>query len=333
MPKVSEARSARLAAEKNEWQGAELTQEEKNLVERLDKHRKDRGISLNQLGKRLGCSKSTIASLLGGKYKHKPGKSNGIYQAARNYLILEEGRASADDVFIETLTSKMILEDIEYAIQACRIVALVGASGIGKSFSIREHIKRNTSSHQYIRVVGNIKTTPKSLFVEIANQMDSLAYGETSKIFNTLVLMFRKNPRVIFIDEANQVGYETLDLVRSLWDQIAQPVILIGTEKLITTLRKRGRPAGDLEQLWRRIDLIRVLPGLQQAELDRIVKSRLGQVDNETLAKIAEKAGKFPNVSIARVNQLLRRSEEIARINKTDVSPAVVEKAASLTVR
>jgi DNA transposition AAA+ family ATPase len=83
---------------------------------------------------------------------------------------------------------------------------------------------------------------------------------------------------LIIIDEANHLDIEAMELLRYVYDRGRLGVVLIGTLRLYEIFTNGSRPASELEQLWSRVGICELLPGLTEYEARQIIQQALGRI-------------------------------------------------------
>lgn len=98
-------------------------------------------------------------------------------------------------------------------------------------------------------------------------------------------------------------------------------MVLIGTLRLYEVFTDGSRPAGELEQLWSRVGICELLPGLMEHEARQMVQKQLGRIPEITFRQILKQSGN----SIRRLTKLLERLNELRQINDDrDVGDLIV---------
>jgi DNA transposition AAA+ family ATPase len=88
-------------------------------------------------------------------------------------------------------------------------------------------------------------------------------------------------------------------------------VVLIGTLRLYEIFTNGSRPASELEQLWSRVGICELLPGLTEYEARQIIQQALGRIPETTTKQILKQTGN----SIRRLANLLEHLGELKELN------------------
>lgn len=114
------------------------------------------------------------------------------------------------------------------------------------------------------------------------------------------------------VDEANHLDLEAMELLRYVFDRGHLGVVVVGTLRLYEIFTDGSRPASDLEQLWSRVGICELLPGLTGYEGRQMIQKALGRLPEITIKQILKQTGN----SIRRLRNLLERLKELTEINE-----------------
>ncbi len=88
-------------------------------------------------------------------------------------------------------------------------------------------------------------------------------------------------------------------------------VMLVGTLRLYEVFTDGSRPASELEQLWSRVGICELLPGLTDYEARQMISQRLGRLPEPTMKQVLGQTGN----SIRRLATLLEYLKELRELN------------------
>lgn len=125
------------------------------------------------------------------------------------------------------------------------------------------------------------------------------------------------HPRLVIVDEANHLDVRALELLRHIHDMTECGMVLVGTKRLYEVFTNGGRKSQDLEQLWSRVGIHDLLPGLSPAEVRQITRSSLGHSTEATLAEI-ERTTRGPARRLMKLIPRLKRLKELNRDRATE---------------
>jgi DNA transposition AAA+ family ATPase len=196
------------------------------------------------------------------------------------------------------------------------LALLYGPSGIGKTFLVEEFIERcekqaNSEKPEVLFVTAHAASTPKSLMAALCLQAGIPHSGTAPTLGESLVRKLETGHYLIIVDEANHLEIEAMELLRYVYDRGRLGVVLIGTLRLYEIFTNGSRPASELEQLWSRVGICELLPGLTEYEARQVIQKTLGRIPEITTKQILRQTGN----SIRRLARLLEHLAELKELN------------------
>jgi DNA transposition AAA+ family ATPase len=287
-----------------------------NLRERTLAYMKSHHLGRRQMAELVDVRCSNLSKYL----DSLPGCSKEVIEAALGAYFLKLERAEARarrPEFIETQTAKIILEKCQEADERRELALLYGPSGIGKTFVVEEFIERcekqaNSEKPEVLFVTAHAASTPKSLMAALCLQAGTPHSGTAPTLAESPVRRLETGHFLIIVDEANHLDIEAMELLRYVYDRGRLGVVLIGTLRLYEIFTNGSRPASELEQLWSRVGICELLPGLTEYEARQIIQQALGRIPETTTKQILKQTGH----SIRRLTKLLERLKELTEINE-----------------
>jgi DNA transposition AAA+ family ATPase len=246
------------------------------------------------------CNKEEVEAVLGGYF-----------------LKVEriEARAHRPE-YIPTLTACLMLEKLSEAEERPALALLYGPPGIGKTFAIEEFMDRIEKENgldkpEILLVTAHSASTPKSLMAALCLQAGIPHQGTASTLAESLVRKVEAGHYLIIVDEASHLNIAAMELLRYVYDLGHLGVVLVGTLQLYQIFTDGSRPAGELEQLWSRVGICELLPGLPEYEARQMIQKALGCTPETTTKQILRQTGN----SIRRLTKLLGRLKELQGLN------------------
>ena len=102
-----------------------------------------------------------------------------------------------------------------------------------------------------------------------------------------------------------------MELLRYVYDLGHLGVALVGTLRLYEIFTDGSRPAGELEQLWSRVGICELLPGLTEYQAREMIQKGLGRLAEPTIKQILKGTGN----SMRRLTQMIEHLRELREIN------------------
>lgn len=224
---------------------------------------KQRGYSFDQTGALVEYSGATLSRLFAGKYE---GSLDKVVSQINAYLELEAERAKMkSDRFIENSIWTKINSLCNFALTRNAIVRLVGPSQIGKTYCLKEYMRRSNKQVCYVRIpaaptmklavsaFADAVGVGSSLRVEEARQRVSKAVGR-----NTLLIIDELHELVMSAGKGTAM--KVTEWIREIWDNSSCGTVLCGTKSLEDDLINDPRMKGWLVQLDQRCQRVVNLP-------------------------------------------------------------------------
>lgn len=241
---------------------------------RLFNHGKARGLSFDQVGKLVDYSGATVSRLFAGKYEGAMGAVVGKVEA---FLELESERQKMmGDVFVETSTWCKVKAACDLAIKRNQIARIVGPSQVGKTYCLKEYMRRAKFQTCYLRIpaaptfklvveaVCEAVGVSSSLRVDEARPRVARAVGP-----NTLLVVDELHELVL--SAGKSTAMKCVEWLREIYDNSRCGLVLCGTSALEDDLINDPKMKGWLGQLDQRC--IRVLKLPNAIPMEDIEKS------------------------------------------------------------
>ena len=213
---------------------------------------KGRGYSFDQTGALVDYSGSTSSRLFAGKYE---GDLEKVVEKIDSYLELEAERAKMkSDRFIENSIWRRVNNLCNFALTRNAIVRLVGPSQIGKTYCLKEYMRRSARQVCYVRIpaaptmklvvdaFARSVGVNSSLRADDARQRVSRAIGR-----NTLLIIDELHELVMSAGKGTAM--KVVEWIREIWDNSGCGMVLCGPTSLeadrIHDAQMKGRLAAE----------------------------------------------------------------------------------------
>lgn len=254
---------------------------------------RDPAYSQARIAREADISGSTLSQWLGGTYQgnlQTVGKKVAAWWRGYEERTQNGGLPQAP-VWVETPTSKRVMDGLRYAHLAQDIVLIVGGAGVGKSKSIERYSTQAPN-------VWTVELTPAtggvmSCLEEIVVALGIRDYARTgSHMLRAILSKVRNTNGLLILDEAQHMTVQALDQVRAINDQGQIGLVLAGNERVYTQMTG-GNRAAYLDRLHSRVGQKIVLRKSSAKDVDAIIDAWNIQDTRcrEAMRNIASKPG------------------------------------------
>lgn len=292
---------------------------QKSILQKLRDFLERKDISINKVAKQIGYSAAVISTYLQGKY---PGDIEKLEWAVASFLMRQEE--------IEAMPKELIpfcpITNADIVFQIARtchleqeIGVLVGEAGTGKTKAAKEYSKQNPD---VIFIEADLSFTTKVFFRELHKKLGMDGNGGIYDLFADCVEKLKDSNRLIIIDEAENLPYRALDMVRRLYDKANIGILLIGLPRLIANLRGKR---GEFKQLYSRVGIVMALDEFSESDTKLIVQTIFPNTNGlyKTFHELAKGNGR-------KLEKLILRTSRAARSGRRDITEKLVKNAAEV---
>lgn len=248
-------------------------------------------ITASQLAKEISVSSATLSQVLKGKYAADP---SAVIEKLKKWLRLRDDRLATPNInpgFVMTETAKLIISDLTYAQVTESIVVIFGASGVGKSETLRQYQREN--NNVWMVTASPSRSTLTECLYELAMELGlDDAPRRKGPLSRVLRSRLRNSEGLVIIDEADHLDYPTLEELRILQEETNIGMVFVGNNKVYTQLTG-GRRNEDFARLFSRIAKKRGLHKTRQNDVRAVAKAWQIHNDKELnlMMQISERPG------------------------------------------
>lgn len=274
-------------------------------------------VSQSAIARSVGISVTTLSQWIGDQYR---GDNKKIEEIMSGFLALQKERTESprlDIPFVQTSTVKKVWEVCKLCHVDNEIGVAYGDSGLGKTIAVREYARKNKD---VILIEVDLGYSARTLFSELNKTLGMAGVGHLHGLFEDAVSRLKNSGRLLIIDEAENLPYRALEMVRRLHDKAGIGVVLIGMPRLVQNLRGRKE---EYKQLYSRVGVATQLTRLTESDVDSLIKSAMPSANGSASAFHEES-----NQNARHLSKLLRRTKRLAEINNVKIDKDLVRKAA-----
>lgn len=288
----------------------------------------------------IGVSRTALDAYIAGTYFLPKPQGLGVNPAnskteakIRAYREKAEGtvRHGYSNSFLETRSWQQFQHACKTAIEENAIVVVYARPGVGKSRSLQEY-KTNKMTTMPVDILCSANITTRYFAQKIALILGLSDRPPTAHLEDNIVEKLKRNPRPLFVDQANYLNEKALGTICYLWEKARIPIILIGTKDLFELFTTSRLTQDVRAQLSSRVAMHYPLMELSLEEVKSICKRALG--DNATdaavqrLFNLTNGNHRHLDMIVPRVRELAARNDDALRAGSISM-PDIIEKASS----
>ncbi len=293
---------------------SELQIELKNLME-------EKGLSLSSVSRALGISLTAMSQWFSNSYS---GNVTKIDDGVKSFLARQKERVKRSKKqisFVMTSVAQKVFEVARICHLDEEIGVCYGNAGLGKTEAIKTYSKQNPD---VLLFEADLGCTAKVVFAELHKKLGMEGRGSIHDMFDEVVSKLKGSGRLIIVDEAENLPYRALELLRRVHDKAGIGILLVGMPRLISNLRGKK---GEYAQLYSRVGIAGKLEGLKPQDTEKIVHSVIPSSNG--LWKAFHEAS---NGNTRVLGKLLLRSQRVAELNNVTISPDVITETARMLI-
>lgn len=271
----------------------------------------------------IGVSRTALDQYLEGTY-FLPKESGGtgvkpegskVESRIRIYREKVEGTVRHDytNKFVETRAWYQLQQACATAINENVIVVAYGKPGVGKSRGITEFATRKMTTVP-ITILCSANITTRYFVQRLARALQLNENMPTARLEDAIADKLKRNPRPVFIDQANYLNEKALGTICYIWEVARVPFVLLGTKDLYELFTTSRLTEDVRAQLSSRVAMHFPLAELSVAEVKAIIQRALGDdATEELISQIYNVTGgvhRHVDMIVPRINELKARNKE-----------------------
>lgn len=224
---------------------------------------KQRGYSFDQTGALVEYSGATLSRLFAGKYE---GALDKVVSQINTYLELEAERAKMkSDRFIENSIWTKVNALCNFALLRNTPVMLIGPTQIGKTYCLKEYMRRSNKQVCYIRIpAAPTMKLAVAAFAEAVGVASSIreedARLRVAKAVGRNTLLIIDELHELVMSAGTGTAMKVVEWIREIGDRSECGIVLCGTSAMKDDLINDPRIKGWLTQMVHRCQKTVILP-------------------------------------------------------------------------
>lgn len=216
--------------------------------------------------------------------------TNATETTAKNPVKIRSKRRLTE--FVETETSKQILNALTYAMVNNDLAVIYGWPGLGKTRTIShfvEHIENAKSGHVWLCTISPSVKTVVPMLGAIGEAVGVVARRTGAReLFDRICSRLATTKRcLLVIDEAQHLDQDALEEIRAIHDSSGAGIALVGNDLVYKRLVKHP-------QIHSRIGLRLPLPRPLEADVQALVVARVGKAADDSAIELLEEIATLP---------------------------------------
>jgi DNA transposition AAA+ family ATPase len=211
-----------------------LTMEQSHEVAtHFQEYIKQHGMSASDAAKQIGYSKAVLSEWTGNTYK---GNRDKVTHAVNDWMERDAKRRSVPQSaeHVATWLCEDIKSIVDRADKQLMMAAITAPAGSGKTTMLKYLTK--SMRGVYIYCEGGM--TAKDLYLSLASALGwHKSAGSRAELLNFIVTALTGTRRIIFLDEAHQLGHR-IGSIRAIYDRASVPIVMAGTHEIVNFLLK-----------------------------------------------------------------------------------------------
>lgn len=294
------------------------------MITQLNELMAQRSWSQSQVARAVGKSPAVISQYLQGKY---PGDVSSLENDISALISREAEKEKTQKItasFIRTYTANKCLEVIKMAHLDCDINVIYGDAGMGKTMVMRQYASENRTA---VLIETDPGYTARVVLEELCNKLGLNRRGNMHELSDAIISALRDSGRVLLIDEAENLPYRALEVIRRIHDKAGIGVVLAGMPRLIINLKGKR---GEFKQLYSRVGFALALGDvLPREDIDAIASSVLSDAQTPSVGDALFNASRG---NARRLFKLLRGVNRYSLLNNVQVDAGAVRKFAEMLI-
>jgi len=269
------------------------------IRKRLQQLLQEKQVTQSQIARESGLTAPVLSSWLKSRYQ---GDNQAVEIKLEQWLTSRERKAEVSLVFpkapqwLDTPTSRKIINVLTYAHLAGDIAVIYGGAGLGKTCTLKNYAVHNPNV--WVASMSPAHGGVAAALEELAEVIGLRGFpGRAARLQRELIRRLNGTEGLLIIDEAQHLNINALEAIRSLHDATGIGLALVGNESVYARLTGGSRTA-TFAQLFSRLGKRLQLNKPLKDDVLTLAKSFSvnGKQEQQALVEISLKAGALRGV-------------------------------------
>lgn len=302
------------------------------LINQTKQFLTETGTSQSKLAKEAGINAGALSAYLNENYKGNIAEIEAKLTVYLGRQATKEREFVEAPMFIQTETANQIFKTLEFAQIANCMATVYGASGVGKTQSIREFRRRHNNTW-----IITAKPSCSSLLEVLYGIALELGISDAPRrkgvLSRLIVRKMQGTAGLLIIDEADHLPYEALEELRLLQEEVVNEsfptpgvgLVLVGNDKVYTRMRGGISPNDQYARLWSRNAKRTSIQKVKKKDIQAIAKA-WGLNEDEDALKVMQSITETGG-GLRILTQTLRLAGMVAKANGTAITLDLIMQA------
>jgi DNA transposition AAA+ family ATPase len=246
------------------------------------------GLSQNEMAVKIGISATALSQWLKGKY---PGSNTELETKIERWIeTYNAGEEYADELppepeWVKTPTASRVYNAIEMAHRLKSLVCVYGAAGSGKTKTCLHY--QTQRSNVWMFTPTKATSSVRGILTMMCSKMAIRNPGSGNYAMQEAIMRkMASSGGVVIIDEAQQLNFGALDLLRQIQEQAGIGMVWCGNEPLYTQMTGGAR-GPKFAQIFSRLAQRTHIETTREEDVD-LVASAMGITEQASLAYLRQ---------------------------------------------
>lgn len=194
-----------------------------------------------QLAQEVGTSPSAISQWIHDDYR---GNLDVLHFKLKGWIERKKYSVFVDrpdsEIWVETPTSKQIFDAITYSRSNHTIALIYGGAGVGKTTAIYEY--QDSYPDVWVWTASPAQAAMLEALRQVRGAMCQYTTGyQRQHIVRDILECMNQKKGVLVVDEAQHLGLEVLEQLRSLFDASRSSLVFCGNQKIVARMGGGGK--------------------------------------------------------------------------------------------
>ena len=203
-------------------------------------------ITYEDIDKKIGCGSRAVRRFMTGSYEHSD--SNFARRLDRWLKGTEKGEAHMPTEYVSVGVAEKIIGVVKQVYRRRSMGAIVGPSGTSKTTVLKAIEAGLIPNSKHIELTSTDRTISQALR-RIATELGLPDKAHAQRQMINIIKELKYTDRLLLLDEVHYLDNRAMNAVRDIHKQTGCPIVLVGTQDLLTTINDFDEFHGQMKSL------------------------------------------------------------------------------------